>query len=359
MNQTFKLPPVVNYSNIFDGIGYLAGSRVYMAYFGEIASFKKISDLNIPRAKKWIENTLADKIVAKHFKEDFRNKLKVQQWYSKIYVLHDKLLLQIDRDGDINILHNHESEIHAEQLLKALYRFKKRRAKTSSIGLVVNSTSGLSVVDSKIKKPKLSIANYYNDDLPHHQLLRLLKARNKNGLFLFHGAPGTGKSTYIRYLIHNQNKRVIFMPVGIARNLESPEFISLLIENPNTILVIEDAEDLLVSREINHNSGISTLLNLTDGLLGESLGIQVICTFNTKLENIDRALVRKGRLLQMYEFQPLSLEKTNSLLQELYGKEYSAKRPMAIAEIFNAEETGFEHTIVKKQRIGFVGNSVN
>lgn len=67
-------------------------------------------------------------------------------------------------------------------------------------------------------------------------------------------------------------------------------------------IVIEDAEDLLVSRDTNHNSGISMLLNLTDGLLGQSLGIQVICTFNTHVSNIDRALLRKGRLIALYEF---------------------------------------------------------
>jgi ATP-dependent 26S proteasome regulatory subunit len=143
------------------------------------------------------------------------------------------------------------------------------------------------------------------------------------------------------------------MPTGIARNLESPELISLLIENPNSVLVIEDAEDLLTSRETNLNSGISMLLNLTDGLLGESLGIQVICTFNTKIENIDKALLRKGRLMAMYDFKPLTPQKANNLLNELKADKTYTHHPMTLAEIFNTQQEDFDLSKARKQKIGF------
>ena len=88
-----------------------------------------------------------------------------------------------------------------------------------------------------------------------------------------------------------------------------------LISNSNSILVIEDAEELIVSRDQKRNSNLAMILNMTDGILGESLGIQIIATFNTDLKNIDPALKRKGRLKSSYEFKPLESEKANQLLK--------------------------------------------
>jgi ATP-dependent 26S proteasome regulatory subunit len=93
------------------------------------------------------------------------------------------------------------------------------------------------------------------------------------------------------------------------------------------------------------------LLNLTDGLLGESLGIQIIATFNTDIRNIDKALLRKGRLSTIYEFKNLSIDRTNTLLQKL-GHNIEVNNPMPIAEIFNFDKDN--HYIPKLQKtIGF------
>ena len=61
------------------------------------------------------------------------------------------------------------------------------------------------------------------------------------------------------------------------------------------ILIIEDAERVISDRESNGSpAGVSNILNLTDGILGDCLNIQVIATFNMKREKIDQALLRKG-----------------------------------------------------------------
>jgi ATP-dependent 26S proteasome regulatory subunit len=73
---------------------------------------------------------------------------------------------------------------------------------------------------------------------------------------------------------------------------------------------------------------MNTLLNLTDGIIGDSLNLHFICTFNTNVNNIDKALLRKGRLSYMYEFEPLTLEKTREWIPD-------AKKSMTIADIFN------------------------
>ena len=100
--------------------------------------------------------------------------------------------------------------------------------------------------------------------------------------------------------------------------------------------MIEDAEDLIISRDNDHNSKLSFLLNLTDGILGECIGIQIIATFNTNLKNIDKALLRKGRLTSIYEFKELEVKKTNALLNKLKHK-IEVEKPLSLAEIFNFE----------------------
>lgn len=65
----------------------------------------------------------------------------------------------------------------------------------------------------------------------------------------------------------------------MAGELDNLSIAPFLLDNRNSVLVIEDAEELISSREEVRNSNLSMLLNLTDGLLGESVGIQIIASF--------------------------------------------------------------------------------
>lgn len=210
-------------------------------------------------------------------------------------------------------------------------------------------------MDIENKKPKFIFQNNYNDDLMilHKEIVKNINKKNESGLYLFHGTPGTGKSTYIRYLIGCMTKRVIFLSPRIAGNLSSPNFMKILLENPNSVLVIEDAEDLLASREAENNPYISLLLNLTDGLLGESLGIQVICTFNTHISRIDKALLRKGRLTAEYKFNALTESKSKNLLEKNGIKNYLVSGPMTLADIYNINEKSVTVNGSQQKTIGF------
>ena len=137
----------------------------------------------------------------------------------------------------------------------------------------------------------------------------------KKGVALLHGAPGTGKTHYIRFLLSElskKNKRVIYIPPSMVETMTDPTVLGFLTSDiasseQDTILLIEDAEPLLASRGMeNRTTGISNLLNSTDGILNDILGLVVIATFNTDLKNIDEALLRPGRLLARKEFGKLN-----------------------------------------------------
>ena len=342
-----------------EGVSFISASRLYFTYFKKVPSIKILMNIEGTKIRLWLENennVNIDKIhsVKKYVKSE---KLSFTESH---YLLKNGLLINLDADT-VRIFHDHTQDTIAEELVNKFKQYFRVPPKlTQNICIVTLGQSGLVTYPLKIKKPKLVLNKNYNDDLSlvHQKLVPVLKQKDKSGLVLFHGKPGTGKSTYIRYLISSINKKVIFMPPGLAGNLDAPNLAAFLINNANTVFVIEDAEELLASRDANKNSSISMLLNLTDGLLGETLGIQVIATFNTDLQNIDKALLRKGRLLALYEFKPLANEKSRALLQESGIKDYFVSEPMTLADIYHFKLDGYQVNNNTRTQIGFLSTAV-
>jgi hypothetical protein len=181
---------------------------------------------------------------------------------------------------------------------------------------------------------------------------------NHSGLYMFHGPPGTGKSTYIKYLASELSKDVIFFPTSMIGNITSPDIINLLIKKQNCILILEDAEKAIIKRDSNSESSlVSTLLNMTDGILGDVLKLNVIVTYNCKRSDIDEALLRKGRLKAEHSFNHLSIENSNKLLNKI-GIKVKVDSEMTLADIYNYKKDddliGNKESLLEKPRIGFV-----
>ncbi|ALJ00042.1 AAA family ATPase [Rufibacter tibetensis] len=225
--------------------------------------------------------------------------------------------------------------------------------KSPTFKVLTHNSSSFNTEDVKSEFLKVNIEELYNDDFMEvNAIIERAIGQEKSGLILLHGVPGTGKTSYIKNLLsrfHENN--FIFIQNEFVQDLLKPEFISFLLKNRNSILVIEDAEKVITTREnISENSVVSTILQLTDGLFSDYLNIKIICTFNTTIEKVDKALLRKGRLIATYEFKPLSVEKSNKLLETLGHS--TTNTEMALADIFNFEEKAFDTTGTKK-KIGF------
>jgi hypothetical protein len=133
----------------------------------------------------------------------------------------------------------------------------------------------------------------------------------------------------------------------MASSLGSPQIIPLMLENTNSILVIEDAENIVIDRNQNGNSPVSTILNMSDGLVSDCLNIQIICSFNTDLTNVDKALLRKGRLIATYEFGKLDTGKANTLSRKL-GYDSHFTEPQVLTDVFNQDEPS---TILRERKV--------
>lgn len=126
------------------------------------------------------------------------------------------------------------------------------------------------------------------------------------GLTMLLGDPGGGKSTFLQYLAQQTpERRFIFVPPGTIPHLGDPAFAQFLLttlkEEPS-VLVTEDGEQLLTG---GRTSGMSTLLNLADGIFGRVSGCSILTTFNVEIGKIDPAFLRPGRLRAKYEFRAL------------------------------------------------------
>ena len=178
----------------------------------------------------------------------------------------------------------------------------------------------------------------------HQELMNRFRRENK-GLVLFHGLPGTGKTFYIRHLLREMalsNKKVIYMPPNMVDHLVEPAFMTFLTQTVNgysaqgyfCVLLIEDAEPLLITRATeNRIQGITNLLNMTDGILNDMLKLQIICTFNVELKQLDPALLRPGRLIARKEFKALPELDANILAQRL-GIKFRFRKPTTLSEIY-------------------------
>ena len=344
--------------SVFDEMMFSINShRMYFAYHEKLPNNVVMINIHHAKAAKWIECELGNLIVKKHYKYITIERVQRYDYFNVIYLLENELMIEIDDSGYIAILFSEKSEARAMEIDKKLREFAKPQKSGRYIYLLMDGRNGIELLAIENKKPTLDLSMNYNDDLldVHKHLLKTLNKKEKSGLVLLYGIPGTGKSTYIRYLLHSIKKKVIFISPQIAGCLDSPRMTSLLVDNPNSIFIIEDAEELIKSREGNVSSNISMLLNLTDGMLGESLGIQVICTFNTKVCNIDKALLRKGRLIALYQFKELSATKSQVLSRKL-SNSINMNSSATLAEIYNQDVKEFNQSDVRSTIIGFTSH---
>lgn len=166
-------------------------------------------------------------------------------------------------------------------------------------------------------------------------------------MILWHGPAGTGKTYALRALVNE------WQPWCDAAFITDPErFVGgsptylFQVANFNSgrtasearrrskLLILEDAGELMTkeARTIT-GQGLSRLLNLTDGLMGQGLNVMVLITTNEPLSTMHPAVVRPGRCLCEIEFGPLSTEMANRWLHE-HGSTATVKEPTPVAQLY-------------------------
>ena len=261
--------------------------------------------------------------------------------------VYNNTLGETPRDVDEGVIYvetilSCDSEQYILEHIKGFKQCNESKKRTYQIAL--DGGSYIHTRSNKVPEIEIDIKKNYNDDLPIDRIKEILNADGA-GLLMFYGTPGGGKTTLVRYLMQEIERKFIFIEPSMIDSISNSKLLEFLTNHTGSVIVLEDCEKLLVSREDGGNKTLGTLLNLTDGIVGDLLGIKFICTFNCSLSKIDDALIRKGRLSLKYEFKELALDKVKKIYPD-------AKTAMTLADAYNANVEN-DYSKNEKKMIGF------
>lgn len=160
------------------------------------------------------------------------------------------------------------------------------------------------------------------------------------------GPPGTGKTTFIRGLLQytNSSAVVTYDPELLEKDYTFARFV----EGNNNIMVIEDSDNFLRSRE-DGNTIMHKFLNIGDGLVTTKNKKLIFSTNLSSVKEIDPALVRPGRCFDVLTFDYLTKDQAITLAKALNIELQSVTDKYSIAEVFHKQNYK-----PKERKIGFI-----
>jgi len=230
-------------------------------------------------------------------------------------------------------------------VLETVMPFRKKENKEKFfMNFIVISSNGYSTIRKRIDRVDVDTDLYY-EGLDYNKLKNSLKS-DKSGLVLLSSPPGSGKTFLIKKLNQDIKKDFIILDPSIIHDMGSPKMTNFLINNlDNKILILEDGENILKDRAMVNNNFASTLLNMSDGIIGDVLKSKILITYNNG-DHIDDAFKRSGRLLYHGQLQELPSSKVKAIAKKL---DKNIDQAMVLADIFNSEDNNKE----EKRKIGF------
>lgn len=282
---------------------------------------------------------------------------------SKNIRVHIISLSQEEFDNVVNFCHKHISP--------------PEESRKSAVYMLGSGKNGLDLIYLGEGGSPLCRTNYAEEVIQFYDYtLDQFKRKDPKGrIAILQGSPGTGKSYLIRAFLNELTNAIfVIVPAEYVGELASPGFVPVLVKMKDNsynswthdeddedsrkpiIFILEDADKCLVPRGSDNINSIGTLLNFGDGIMGSVLDVRIIATTNAKMNEIDSAITRPGRLCANVHVDKLNYEEANRAYKNIV-KDNDAVLPLkesySLAEIYNTIGENSPHTDKKSTKIGF------
>lgn len=162
------------------------------------------------------------------------------------------------------------------------------------------------------------VKDAYPTDVENAASQVMVHPKRDSGVMLWHGPPGTGKTTAIRSLMKEWAEwgATVHLISDPEKMLNDASYLTSVMEHtqrrigedsPPVLIVLEDSGELITSdAKTNAGQALSRLLNMTDGILGQNENIYVLITTNEPLTSLHGAVTRPGRCISNIDFHKLA-----------------------------------------------------
>lgn len=281
-----------------------------------------------------------------HYVTAYRYKSSSDHGTSYAVMYQYELILWADT---IDTLNKFIVDACTEKETLTIYHYNAKHGFWKTYGRVQERDPKTLILDKGIKNMILTDIKEFEEKEDVYKKFGIPYKRN----YLFHGKPGTGKTTLTNVIANCTNRSIYILSFDPEMTDNVLKDAVQQIGSDKAILLLEDIDCIFQDRSSatnNSNVSFSGLLNVLDGVAKVKSLITIVTTNYVK--KLDSALIRPGRIDMMVEFSVITEVQIDGLL-DLYEKKLDKNIIKKLYKICKNDE------IVPSALSGFLFNNIS